>query len=200
MLLSNAKYCCVIVFVQNFLCLSRGCLVHDTNNEQIWLQDAPHFDFFIIKNTFLCNFLIVFSLEALVFIILCFLLILKSSVLISCRNSGFWFFVKLIQRVVHIQQLIKVQFIARLQLPQKVFTIFQSNLDISLDSYLGFVFVLFYAPGSNRIGILPLNFPSFFTVNANPYQRDSVFTHLKLYLFHFLLVCFNFAFIFDFTH
>ena len=34
----------------------QGCLIH------IYLQDVPHFDSFILSNTFLCNFLLVFAL------------------------------------------------------------------------------------------------------------------------------------------
>ena len=39
----------------------RGCLI------QIYLQDVPHFDFLILSNTFLCNFVLVFWQATLAF-------------------------------------------------------------------------------------------------------------------------------------
>ena len=39
----------------------RGCLI------RIYLQDVPHFDFLILSNTFLCNFVLVFWQATLAF-------------------------------------------------------------------------------------------------------------------------------------
>ena len=98
----------------------QGCLIH------LYLQDFPHFDFLILLNTFLCNFLLDFALAGNTYIhVSCYyqywagivlncIYILISGVLVFCRNSLLVFFYLLLS-VTHIYRLIRVQFMATLK-------------------------------------------------------------------------------------
>ena len=65
----------------------------------LFLKDVPLFDSLILSNTFLCNFPLVFWLvtNALMFPVIYLVLglicfcIFRSSILVFCLNSAFWF-------------------------------------------------------------------------------------------------------------
>ena len=91
----------------------QGCLIH------LYLQDIPHFDFLILLNTFLCNFLLGFALAGNTYIqVSCYyyywtgivlncIYILISGVLVFCRKPLLVFFY-LFLSVTHIYQFITV--------------------------------------------------------------------------------------------